>query len=260
MERLANRRPEPKGLTTDGLRIWGMVFLALGVIGRGVFQNRLLGYNGQDFQTLMELLDRSPNSMMYATIGLLLQALEACAAPIFAVLAVGGFQNTSHVGKYILRVAGVALVSELPYNFAVSSNILDFGTRNPVFGILLSLVILYFYGRYEEKSFVNTMIKLFVTAAAIVWTEILKIESGACILLIVAALWLFRNKPSFRNLAGGGAAMLCYVFNELYMVAPMGYLVVHFYNGEEGEQNRLVRYLTYPVMLLVIGLIAHFAI
>ena len=39
----------------------------------------------------------------------------------------------------------------------------------------------------------------------------------------------------------------------------IGFLAIHFYNGEEGNSSRLVNYLFYPVTLLVIGLIAKFA-
>ena len=41
-----------------------------------------------------------------------------------------------------------------------------------------------------------------------------------------------------------------------YMASPMGFLAVHLYNGEKGEQNRLVNYLTYPALLLLTWLAA----
>ena len=40
----------------------------------------------------------------------------------------------------------------------------------------------------------------------------------------------------------------------------MGFLAIHFYNGEKGESSRLVNYLFYPVTLLAIGLAAKFAL
>ena len=42
------------------------------------------------------------------------------------------------------------------------------------------------------------------------------------------------------------------------MAAPMGFLAIHFYNGEKGEENRLVNYLAYPVILLAVGLAGAF--
>ena len=43
------------------------------------------------------------------------------------------------------------------------------------------------------------------------------------------------------------------------MLAPMGMMVLHFHNGEKGEENRLVSYLFYPVGLTVIGIAGAFA-
>lgn len=37
------------------------------------------------------------------------------------------------------------------------------------------------------------------------------------------------------------------------MAAPMGFLAIHFYNGEKGPENRIVDSLAYPALLLVVG-------
>ena len=39
-------------------------------------------------------------------------------------------------------------------------------------------------------------------------------------------------------------------------IAPLTFMLVHFYNGERGEGNRYVNYLAYPAMLLALGLAA----
>jgi len=44
------------------------------------------------------------------------------------------------------------------------------------------------------------------------------------------------------------------------MSSPMGFLPVHLHNGEQGGENRLVNYLSYPAVLLVIGLIAKYLV
>ena len=54
--------------------------------------------------------------------------------------------------------------------------------------------------------------------------------------------------------AGCIAAALCALFSPFYLAAPMGFLVVHGYRGEQGEENRLVNYLAYPVLLLFVGI------
>ena len=258
MERVEVTRT--RGLSRNTVRTWGLLFLTLGVMGRSILQNRLLGLGQISGQQLMELMNGSDDIMIFATIALIMQVLETCAVPIFCFLLVDGFQHTSDVKKYITRVAGVAVLSEIPYNLAMSGKFLDLSTRNPAFGLILGLIILYFYKRYAEKSQQNTMIKLMVTLAAIVWTAMLQIDMGICIVFIVAIVWRFRHNTLYQNLSGATASMICSLVSPFFMAAPMGFLIVHFYNGEKGAESRLVNYLAYPVILLGVALIGMFAL
>ena len=152
--------------------------------------------------TLLTLLESDPNMMLFATMAIVMQVLETCAVPIFCFLLVDGFKHTSDFKKYIIRVTGVALLSEIPYNLAMSGKLFDLSTRNPAFGLILALIVLYFYKRYEEKGQQNTMIKLMVTLAAIIWTAMLQIDMGICIVFIVAIVWRFRHNTLYQNLSG----------------------------------------------------------
>ncbi len=252
-ERLVRERTS--GLNTTGLRTWGMVFLVLAAAGKALLQNRLLDVNGTtDLITVLS----SEGGMIIATIALMLQAIEGCAIPVFGVLAVEGATHTANLGNYIGRVFGLAVLTELPFNFAMSGKLIDLSDRNPVFGVALALVLIYFYNRYGGKNIRNIAIKAAVTIAAFVWASMLRIEHGTAFLLLVAALWVMRNKPNFRNLVGGSAMMLCCLISPFYLTAPLGFLVVHFYNGEKGPSKQVAHYLVYPVALLAIGLIGFF--
>ncbi len=252
MERL--RTEQPKGLTREGLRKWGMVFVLLGIFGRAILQNRFLGTTDLNSEQLLESLSASPDAMLFATFALVMQFLESCAAPIFCLLLAEGFAYTSDKTKYLLRVVGVALLSEIPFNFAMGAKLLDMSSRNPVFGIALTLLLLYLYDYFREKKAVNVLLKVLFTLAAVFWCSVLKIENGICCLLITLAFWGFRKKPMIRNLMGGAAAMVCCIFSAFYLTAPMGIMVIHFYNGEKGEENRLFNYLFYPAVLTVAGI------
>lgn len=256
MERLRTERP--KGLTRVGLRKWGMLFILLGIFGRGILQTRFLNMANLNTDQLLEVLTAAPEAMFAATLSLVLQFVESCAMPIFCLLLAEGIAHTSHSGKYLLRVLGIALLSEIPYNFAMRARFIDMSTRNPAFGIAVSLILLYLYDYFKEKKFTNRVLKCIVTLAAFVWCAILKIEGGVCCLLITLAFWFFRKKPMIRNLAGGAAAMLGCLFSMFYLSAPMGIMVVHFYNGEKGEENRLLSYLFYPAALTLCGIIGYF--
>jgi len=250
MERL-NEHQVSRGITASGLRLWGYLFILLGVVAKCFIQNGMLGVSNMTSQQLLQLMEQSGDSMALITASIVMQALESCAVPFFAMLLVEGFCKTSDWKKYLGRVALVALVSEIPYNLAMSGKFFDLSSRNPVFALVLGLIMLWFYRYYGEKSGRNTFIKGLVTVAAILWSGMLAVEHGAFFLLMTAVLWLTREK-SYKVLAGAVAAAVGCVFSLLYVVAPFSFLAVHFYNGEKGESNRVVNMLCYPVLLLAV--------
>jgi len=253
MERLA-RQEKRNGMTRTALRLWGMFFLIAGICGEGLIQNRLLGMGTVTNQQLLDAMTADTSVMVLATLALVLQAVQVCAIPVFCFLLVEGFQHTRDEIKFFLRVAGVALLSELPYNLAVSGSLWDLSSRNPAIGAALSLLMLIFFKRFEGKGFGKTLIKLLIGFCGILWCSMLKIRDGQICIVMVGMLWVCRNRQQFRILAGCIAAALCALFSPFYLAAPMGFLVVHGYRGEQGEENRLVNYLAYPVLLLFVGI------
>lgn len=257
MNNLASNRQ--RGLSRQGLRIWGLLFIVLGTAGQSILQNAILGVaNAASREDLLKQIE-DPDHFAMASVAIVLQFALACAVPIFAFLLVDGFQHTSSVKNYFLRVAGVAVISELPFNLAMSGKLLDWNSRNPVFGMLLGLIILYLFRAYSQKSFKNVLIKLLVVAVAIVWVEMLHIHDGAATVVMVATLWALRKKRTWQVFGGCAVMFLCTVFSPFYLVAPMLFLTVHFYNEEPGEENKLFNYLAYPAILLIIGLVGKFA-
>lgn len=251
MEKL--RTEQPRGLTAAGVRKWGMLFLILGLFGRSILLNRYLGIGGMTSDQLLQAMNSGSEVMTAVTIALISLFVEACGVPIFCLLLAEGMAHTSNASKYLARILGVAVISEFPYNFAMSGNLLDTTSRNPVFGLLMAAIVLYLYSRYSEKKIMNLALKAAFTVAAVFWSALLRIESGIICVAISAVFWAFRKKPNIRNLMGGIAAMLCSFLSVFFMAAPMGMMVTHFYNGEKGEENRLVAYLFYPAMLIILG-------
>lgn len=259
MERIRNTRHS--GIHRGALRTWGMLFLAIGIVGKSVVQYRMLGLGVVSGEELLAVLESSPDMMTAATVALIMQALETCALPVFAFLLVEGFHNTADFGKYFLRVLGVAVLSEIPYDLAMRGKLLDFSVQNPAFGLVLGMMVLYFYRTYPGKTVKNILIKVLVTVCAMGWASMLKIEYAACMVLVVAVLSLFWEKSLMRNIAGATVMVLCSVSSLLFMAAPMGFLAVHFYNGEKPEtENRTLNYLAYPVMLLAVALVGMLAL
>lgn len=253
MERLGNTRPS--GLHAGNLRAWGMLFAIAGIVSRAILQNQMLGVGLRSMQELMELMQTSDSAMAIATVALVLQAVETVAVPIFVFLLAEGLLHTSDFKKYVLRVAGLALLTEIPFDLAMNQKVLEFGNQNPVFGLLLCMALWYLFRRFAGKKLICVVMAL----AGLAWALMLKIEHGIPMMLMFCVVYLFRNKKMYMGFSGMAAAALCTGISPFYLAAPMGFLAVHFYNGEQGSSSRLVNYLFYPVMLLAIGLVAMFA-
>lgn len=253
MERLGNTRPS--GLHSGNLRAWGMLFAIAGIISRSLLQNQMLGMGMRSMEEILELMQASDVAMAIATVALVLQAVETVAVPIFVFLLAEGFRHTSNWKKYMLRVAGLAVLTEIPYDLAMNNTVLELGSQNPVFGLVLCMVLLYLFERFKTKKLICVVMAL----AGLVWASMLKIDHGIPMILMVCVVRVFRNKHMFMGFSGMAAAALCTGISPFYLAAPMGFLAVHFYNGEKGENSRVVNYLFYPVMLLAIGLIGKFA-
>ena len=253
MERLGNTRPS--GLHAGNLRAWGMLFAVAGIVGRSILQNRMLGVGVLSPEELVQMMQASQEAFVIATIALVLQAVETVAVPIFVFLLAEGFCHTSNWKKYMLRVAIMAVLTEIPYDIAMNAKVLEFGAQNPVMGLVLCMVLLYLYRRFAGKK----LICVIMTAAGLLWGIMLKIDHSVPMILMLCIIYLFRNKRMFMGFSGMAAAALCTGISPFYLVAPMGFLAIHFYNGEKGNTSRLVNYLFYPVTLLAIGLVAKFA-
>jgi hypothetical protein len=142
-------------------------------------------------------------------------------------------------------------VTEIPYNLAMGKGILDFGNRNPVFGLVLGMLLIFFYQRYNAPGFKNVMIKILVTFAAFIWVRMLKIEFGAPMLVILTVLWMTRAKAMYRIFIGASAAIACSLFSPFFLASPMSFLAIHMCNWEKDDENRTLNYLMYPGMLLI---------
>lgn len=249
MERLSGNT-RPAGITASALRTWGFLFLAVGIIGKGLIQNVLLGIGSMDTQTILQAMNASDSVMGMVTLSLVLQAMETCAVPIFAFLTVEGYQHTSDFKKYLQRVICVAIVSELLYNVVMDGQFFALSSRNPVWGVALSLILLRLFRYVDEKMKGSKALKIVMGLAGILWASMLAVEHGVFFVAMVLVLWIMREKPQFRLFVGMGAAALCTAISPFYLASTMGFMAVHFYNGEKGESSPIVNYAAYPAMLL----------
>lgn len=273
-------RRAPKGLPRQMIWLWGLLFIVAGAIGQAIISFKVLGLQGMDEAAVNEALGESmgvdERATMMVLVWLLLQMVFACAIPVYTFLMVDGFRRTSNFRNYALRVAGMALLTEIPYNLCMYGKWFDFSTRNPMIAMFLGLIMLFIFNYYGAKEFpnmkqwlnkvANIAICLLVFVMAFVWAYMLRIEHGMAIVLMFGVLWLLRKNRSYQILGGSAAMCIMAAFDgamkgiSVYWLAPVAFLVVFFYNDEkEDNTNKIVKYLAMPLILLAIGLIAQYA-
>lgn len=248
----------PRGNDRHVLRMWGLFILAVGVVGQ-VLTNQIPGLGVMSAEELAATFE-DPTIAGYSIAALIIQLVQSCAIPIFAFLLVEGAVHTQCYWKYFLRVLGVALISEIPYDLLVFGKVFDMSGQNPVFSTVLAMVMLFFYRHYGARSLKGIFIPVFVFIVAFFWVRMLTITDGSIMLVLVSVLWLTRKRLGYQVFAGCVVAFICTAFSPFYIVAPMIFLLIHFYNGEPGDENFWFNYLAYPAMLLAGWLVSAFVI
>lgn len=261
MRRIGNTNP--KGMSRQAIRIWGLLFLVAGAVGQGIIMNVLMDMQGKGSAEILSSLENNEKNLTLAIFALLMQMAYACAIPIFTFLLVDGFRHTTSVKEYGLRMAGVALLTEIPYNLAMSGEWFDFNSRNPMLAMVLGMVMMYIYNYYSGKKLKNILIRIMVFVLSIIWIDMLRIDHGVAIVVMISTLWALRKRRSWQIL--GGCAMMFVLsafpaYNPSYWLAPIVFLAVHFYNDEPCDENRWINYLSFPAILLAVGLIAKYAL
>ena len=221
----------PRGTSAAGLRKWALIFLTAGVIGQGLIQNRLLNMDVISANELLEHMQANSSVMTLVTIALVCKVMETCAVPLFSFLLVEGFLRTKSFEKYLIRVGAVALISELPYNLAMGSGIIDLSSM-----------------------------KALIFLAAVLWCGMLSIDHGVCVVVMVCFLWYVREKGNVRAMFGFLGSMVCTMFNMYYIASGLACIMLHRYDEERGEQNVVFNYAFYPALLLIVGVLGNFLV
>ncbi len=189
----------------------------------------------------------------------LMRGVGRIAFPIYCFLLVEGFQRTRNKAKYALRLGVFALLSELPFDLAFSSTVLEFSYQNVFFTLFVGMLTLLVMERVEmrmcageRKGILSVAVRciaiFLIPAAGAIAAELLRTDYGAKGVLCIVILYLFRwNKP--MQLIAGACSFLW------ESVASLAFLPIAFYSGQRGWNLKYVFYMFYPLHLLILYLI-----
>ncbi len=234
------------------LKIYACIAMLFYTASMSIFQNGLIHVNQYTADELSQALAADPDLMVLSGWASVFQLIGGLAVPVFAFLLVEGFLHTSSFRRYLLTMLGFAVVSEVPYDLAMSGVLWDLSGQNPLFTLAVCLVMLYalrlFSGR---KGAACRLAQGFIILAAILWCSMLRFNFGLCTVLLAAIYYLAYDKKGIRILLG------CAV-STMYVTGVFSGYALWSYNGERGWlSNKYLFYVLYPLHLLVFGLIGR---
>ena len=175
------------------------------------------------------------------------------AFPIFCFLLVEGYVHTSDVKKYMRRILVFALISEIPFNLAITGKIFDLNYQNVFFELAWGIGAMGYLAMVEKKVsnyFLQVILRLGIIAAFALSAEHLNFDYGMYGIISIVALYVFRQNRLMQLLIGA--------FSFYWEpVAPLAFLLLAFYNGKRGRTIKYAFYIFYPAHLLVLYLIAR---
>lgn len=179
-----------------------------------------------------------------------MRSIGRIAFPIYCFLLVEGFIHTRSRKKYALRLFLFALVSEIPFDLAFSSKVLEFGYQNVFFTLFLGLATIMLLSEAEKRQEWGIGLRILVFAGIIVAGMLaayaLKTDYSYYGVMCIVVLYLFRGRRVLQVLAG------CASFFWWELPAVLAFIPIYFYNGKRGWNIKYFFYLFYPVHLLVL--------
>lgn len=244
----------PPQISVNALKLVGAVLMVLYFFSAAVVQNGILHVSEYNSEQLNELLANDAQAMLWAGIGSIGSAVGIMGVPIFAYLLVQGVEHTSDLRRYILTVLGFAVISEVPYDLAMSGQAFNWSEQNSLWTVLIALVMLWLMKTFQGKGMMPLVLNILFTAAGCFWAILIHSRFGGGFVLIAAVLYLLRER---KGVSYGLGALV----SLIYATAPLGFVPVAMCSGERRDmgQTKYVYYALYPVMLVLFALWVKFS-
>ena len=197
--------------------------------------------------------------------------------PIFAFMIVEGYFHTKNLKKYVYRLLIFAILSEIPFNLAMGSNIFYPMHQNVLWSFLISIGLIHWNERAKAscklwKQIVTGCVTIILGYVIGLLTMVDFYHAG---ILTVLVFYFFRQKKWWSYLGQflglwyinmellGGFGYEIQLFGKDYFLLRQGFALlalvpIWLYRGRQGYHSKAFQYICYafyPIHLLILGLI-----
>ncbi len=254
---------EKRGISGSTLKLIAIITMLIDHAG-AVILGRMLWQEG-----IMEVMySTDPQAMMrwlmehgsLYWIYWLMRMIGRVAFPIFIFLMVEGLSRTRNRWKYLGRMGLFAVLSEIPFNLALTGQLWSTQYQSVYFTLSIGLLAMIVCDALEErlrhhkKGLVRISywpLLVVVVIAAAVLAEFLRTDYGAIGIVCIMVIYITRKNRIVQTIAGA----LSFIWE---VTAPLAFIPVWFYNGKRGLKLKYLFYIFYPAHLLILYLISYF--
>lgn len=182
------------------------------------------------------------------------------AFPIYCFMLVEGLEHTRNRWRYAARLGIFALISEIPFDLAFSSEVLEFGYQNVFFTLTIGLVTLIVIEEIakrqggaedgERRSFACVVLTVLTAAAGMGLSALLRTDYSCYGVACILVLYFFRRRRKLALVMGYAAFVL--FLGEI--AALPAFLALALYRGRKGYSCKYFFYGFYPLHLLLLYL------
>ncbi len=215
----------------------------------------------------------------YMSFGNWMTYIGRMAFPIFAFQIAEGFVHTKNFKKYALRLLGFALITEIPFNLFYSSRWFNPYHQNVLFTLLLGLLAIRVIDNLKKDISAKNIGKTALWLGLIcIGGTFGFVDYGFLGVLTVVMFYLcrgYRFTPILQLIGMilinivffEGQVFIFEVFGRNIEIPSQGFAVfalipIWLYNGKKGKSSKILQYgfyAFYPVHMLILYLIKHFA-
>lgn len=176
----------------------------------------------------------------------LLRWIGRLAMPVLCFFIGEGLRHTRSPRRYLLRLTGFALLSELPFDLTFYGGI-EWGHQNVYFTLALGLLALW---AIQSRGMEGWLLALTAALAA----ELLGCDYGMYGVLLILLLDRFHRARS-EQLAAAALLNLAFFGLQTQTLSLIALPLLWLYNGKRGRDDRRLSYLYYPAHLCVLGIL-----
>ncbi|MDQ0221953.1 TraX family protein [Streptococcus moroccensis] len=216
-----------------------------------------------------------------------LRYIGRVAFPIFAFLLVEGYVHTKKFSHYLLRLLGLAILTDIPFNLMLNQSWDYVPFQNVIWTFVIGLASIWAIDNSKGKIprvawYLSTLVVILVSTFLADWLETDYHSLG---ILMILGFYFFRGN-SLQNRSGQFSIMLLanVILPNLNTLTVIGYEnlplywdyygfelihpqifallalpIIWLYSGQQGYHSKagqVFNYLFYPLHMLVIGLLA----